>query len=159
MNTDQRLIMPIPDEVEILSHYVGNPKCPACHGSKRLGIAHIPGIKDTPAHYELLICYCAKRVDGEYARIQKTIGDFVEQLRLTNDVNKLLISAFQGLKDSLDEQNKIQKENVSLLDTVLTQIDRHTVGYWVSAFIKLFMMKEEHAIRSAEEVSAPAEQG
>jgi len=92
-----------------------------------------------------------KPVESEYVKIEK-------QNKYLTDYVQLQSQFIVDLKNVVEAQNKIQKENVVLLDEALHRIDRHTAGYWISKIIKLFTMKEEHAVSSAEEVHQSAQQ-
>lgn len=121
---------PVPDEVEILKHYVGNDQCPTCRGKKRVGINRIRE-KDGSSFHQLQLCWCAKPKESEYALLEKKVAELTEALNRVagEQVN---------LRTVLVEQNDISRQNLMILDYNLHRIDRHTVGYWISKAVSEF---------------------
>jgi len=149
MSQDNQEIDPasitVPDEIEILKHYSADPNCKSCHGRGRLGINKI--YQDKKWIFQLQFCHCLLPKENEFAKLQRLLNE--------------LISNFTEL-------NKIQRDNVNLLDRALTKIDRHTAGYWIEkSFNKclkgyealLNLTKRSNAKPGAEEVRRPAQQG
>jgi len=130
------------DEVEILKHYTGDPGRRACHGRLRLGINKIPDKKTGGYFYQLQLCYCAKPIDSEYAKLEKLLMD---QLSKQTKAVEAQTTALLQFAVMLQEQSRIHNESNLLLDKALTSIDRHTAGYWIAKVIHYFSMKPEHA--------------
>lgn len=148
-------VPPMVDEVEILKHYTYDPQCRSRCSRGRFGINRIPD-KKGGSFYQLQLCHCAKPIENEYAKLERL---FIEQMKSFSNLQGLHTNAILNYAKTMEEQNKIQKENVNLLDRSLTQIDRHTFGYWMAKVIKFFSLKEEHADTVSEAIHRPAEQG
>lgn len=71
------------DEREILKHYIGNPKCPSCHGTKRLGVNLTTGA--------LMLCHCARPHETEYAIIGKQLSGIAKAINSMILANNFII--------------------------------------------------------------------
>jgi len=117
---------PVPDEVEILKNYTGDPNCRRCGGSKRLGILTVFNKEIRFGKYnQLQLCTCATHVKSEYARIEEKINEFERMLEAGD------IQMIELLKNILSAQQGHATISKIIFDKV-EPIDRHTFGHWIA---------------------------
>jgi len=124
-------VPPMVDEVEILKHYTYDPQCRYKCRNGRIAINRIPE-KNGSSFYQLQLCSCAKPAESEYARMEKVVLLFGEQLKNAANLVDLQTNVTVRFIDAIKEMN--DRDN-KLLDKYLFRIDRHTLGYWIARVI------------------------